>query len=130
MTYFFDRNLGRKIPHELSLRGIDAVAHDDHFDQDTPDDTWLAEVGGRGWTVITKDDRIRFNAAERSALITYGVGCFAIMRRNATRQELLEILDTAWHTIEAISTSEARPFLYAVYKDGSVRKRDLEGFTA
>ena len=125
MTFFFDRSMGRKIPQAFSLLGLDAIAHDDHFDQATPDDVWLAAVGQRGWTVITKDDRIRFNQAERAALIAHAVGCFIVSRRNAPRWQLAQSLLRAWDDIARIADTEARPFLYAVYRDGSLRRWPL-----
>jgi uncharacterized protein with PIN domain len=67
--FFFDRSMGKSIPRAFALLGLDVVVHDDHFGQATPDDVWLAVVGEQGWIVITKDDRIRFNEAERAALI-------------------------------------------------------------
>ena len=35
--------------------------HDDHFARDASDETWLGEVGAKGWVVLSKDDRIRRN---------------------------------------------------------------------
>ena len=125
MRFFCDRALGRNVPNALKLRGIDAVAHDDLFDHKTGDDIWLAEIGRRGWTVLTKDNRMRFREAEKHALISYKVGCFAIRQGHATSEQMVAILVSAWDKIEAISASEPRPFLYTVYKDGSVRKREL-----
>jgi len=125
MTLFFDRSMGRKIPQALQLLGVDAIAHDDRFGPRTPDDVWLAAAGQRGWTVVTKDDRIRFNQAERVALVTYRVGCFVLLRRNATRWQLTQIRARAWDEIETIGSAEPRPFLYAIYADGSVNRRSL-----
>lgn len=125
MRYFCDRSLGRRIPRELQARGIDAVAHDDLFGQTEPDEGWLTTIGQQGWIVITKDDYIRYREAERQAILTYSVGCFVLMRRNDTAQQLLAALGAAWQRVEEISASEARPFLYAIYKDGSILKRDL-----
>jgi predicted nuclease of predicted toxin-antitoxin system len=125
MTFFFDRSMGRKIPAALHQLGIDAIAHDDHFAQNTPDSVWLSSVGRRGWVVITKDDRIRFRPAERRALIDHGVGCFVVLRRNATRLQLAQILLRAWDDIVNITDTEARPFLYAVLADGTVERRIL-----
>jgi hypothetical protein len=48
--YFVDRSLGRGIVVEtLRAAGQQVHAHDDHFAQNTPDTTWLTEVGRRGW---------------------------------------------------------------------------------
>jgi len=125
VRYFCDRSLGRRIPRELRVRGIDAVAHDDFFAQNEPDEGWLASVGQRGWIVLTKDDYIRYRAAERQAMLLYNVGCFVLMRRNDTSEQLLVTLAAAWDKIEGTITSDVRPFLYAIYKDGSIYKRDL-----
>jgi len=125
VRYFCDRSLGRRIPRELRARGIDAVAHDDFFTQHESDEAWLANVGQRGWIVLTKDDYIRYRAAETQAVLLYNVGCFVLMRRNDTREQLLETLTAAWDKIEEVVASDIRPFLYAIYKDGSILKRDL-----
>ena len=125
MTFFCDRSLGRKVPYALRLLGIDVAAHDDYFGQMTPDDRWLADVGRRGWIVLTKDNRMRFRATEREALIMYRIGCFAIRQGSATTEQMVAILTAAWANIEAISASAPRPFLYTVYINGSVHRRDL-----
>ncbi len=125
MIYFFDRNFGRKVPQALKEHGHDVVVHDDYFGQATIDEHWLAEVGRRGWTVLTKDDRIRFNDVEFAVLLRYKVGCFTMMRRNDPWEQLRDSLLLAWPRIEEISASETRPFMYAIYQDGSIQKRDL-----
>ena len=63
LVFFIDRSLGRKIVAQ-ALREISETVeiHDDHFAPDAKDEAWLAEVGKRGWIVLTKDDRIRLLA--------------------------------------------------------------------
>jgi predicted nuclease of predicted toxin-antitoxin system len=125
MTFFFDRSVGRRIPEAFRLLGIDAVAHDDHFAQDTQDHIWLADVGRRGWIVITKDERIRFRTEERRALIDHAIGCFLVLRGNATRLQLAQMLLRSWDEIVHVSDAETRPFLYAILADGTVQRRML-----
>jgi hypothetical protein len=125
MTYFFDRSMRKKIPQAFGLLGLDAIAHDDYFDQATPDDVWLTVARQQGWAIITKDDRIRFNEAERAALIAYAVGCFIVSRRNAPRWQLAQSLLRAWDDITRIANTAPRPFLYAVYADGRLREWPL-----
>lgn len=69
-TFFVDRSLGaRDVPEALRSAGVLVEVHDDHFAPDTPDIVWLAEVGARGWIVLTKDSRIRrVDRAERRAV--------------------------------------------------------------
>ena len=59
-TFFTDRDLGHQFPELLSRAGIVVERHDDHFGPNTPDVTWLREVGQRGWFVLTHDQRIRY----------------------------------------------------------------------
>ena len=113
------------VPNAFKLLGLDVIAHDDQFEQTATDDMWLTVAGEHGWLVITKDDRIRRNEAERAALIGYNVGCFVLSQRNATRWQMAQTLMRAWEAIEQIATTEQRPFLYAVHPDGSLSKRSL-----
>lgn len=117
--------MGKRIPQAFARLGLDAIAHDDLFDQATPDDQWLAAVGEQGWIVITKDDRIRFNEAERAALIAHNVGCFVLAKRNASSWQMAQNLMRVWDTIAQLAESAPKPFLYAVHADGTVRERDL-----
>ena len=58
--FFIDRSLGRlTIASALREQGAEVHTHDTHFAQVARDEEWLAEVGRRGWEVITKDTRIR-----------------------------------------------------------------------
>ena len=54
-TVFFDRTCGKKLPQAFQLLGVDVRGHADHFDHNTPDDAWLAEVAANNWVVITND---------------------------------------------------------------------------
>ena len=42
--------------------------HDDYFASDALDETWLSEIGKRGWVAITKDERIRYRKIDQSRL--------------------------------------------------------------
>jgi hypothetical protein len=71
LVFFVDRSLGRHIiPNALRDAGALVELHDDHFSQDAKDQVWLAEVGKRGWVVLTKDKRLRYRALETNALMS------------------------------------------------------------
>ncbi|MEZ5583574.1 MAG: hypothetical protein R3F37_13265 [Candidatus Competibacteraceae bacterium] len=55
--------------------GIRIERHDDHFAQDTPDTEWLAEIGKRGWFVLTHDGRIRYKPNEQEAVFQAVSAC-------------------------------------------------------
>jgi PIN like domain len=126
VTFFFDRSIGRRVPDALRLLGADVIKHDDLFGQRTPDDQWLVAAAQHGWTVVTKDKRIRFNEVERRAIQDARVGCFVLLSPKLTRWTMARLLLQVWDRLEAIAASEHRPFIYGVYADGSVKPLRLE----
>jgi hypothetical protein len=76
--FFIDRSLGRKaVPDALRECGLVvhtmASVYGEQIGQGLRDETWLREVGRRGWIVLMNDDAIRRRPAERDALIEGGV---------------------------------------------------------
>jgi hypothetical protein len=83
VVFFVDRSLGRKrFPAPLRDAGFIVEIHDDHFAPDAEDEVWLAEIGKRGWVAITKDERIRYRAIEREALMRARVRAFILTGRD------------------------------------------------
>jgi hypothetical protein len=61
---------------------------------DASDETWLEDVGAKGYIVLTKDKQIRLNVAERGALVRANVRAFFLTSGNLTGAEMAEILTT------------------------------------
>ena len=71
LTFFLDRSLGKEvIAKALRDNGILVEVHDHHFPSDAKDEVWLAEVGSRGWIVLTKDRRFHNRVLEIAAIAT------------------------------------------------------------
>lgn len=121
MVYFVDRSLGRKkVPEALRRAGATVEVHDDHFPQSTPDQTWLKEVGRRGWIVLTADRRIRYRSLEREALLAAGVQAFVLT--SIPGPEMGAIFAAALARMEAMCASHgSRPFIAKVSKGPDVR---------
>jgi hypothetical protein len=117
-TVFFDRTSGKRLPQAFRLLGLHAEWHGDHFAQDTPDEEWLAEVGRRGWFVITNDKNIRINESERYALISHGVGCFVLGSGSRNRFEQARILFRAWDRMQSLMKTLPRPFIVRIHANG------------
>jgi uncharacterized protein (DUF433 family) len=71
---FVDRSLGRlKVPTLLRAAGLRLVTLAERYgipNDETIDDTvWLADAGRRSEAVFMKDDRIRYNEAEKQAVV-------------------------------------------------------------
>ena len=67
-TFFVDRCLGTYVGLELRASGLLVEFHADHFADDTDDQTWISEVGRRGWVVLTKDKAISRRPVEVHAV--------------------------------------------------------------
>jgi hypothetical protein len=77
------------------------------FDQDEADEIWLPHVGGHGWLTITRDRKMRYRTAERTALSQHLVRAVNIATKsNLNVQATVDLLQANW---EAIEETLARP---------------------
>lgn len=95
-------------------------AHADHFPPDTPDAEWLAEVGRRGWLVITKDKHIRYRTAERQALLEAGVRAFVLTATGLSGEENAAALVRALPRMVRFAAGHHAPFIASVSRSGAV----------
>jgi len=118
-VFFIDRSLGRKqVAQALREAGATVEVHDDHFPQATPDVDWLAEVGRRGWVVLSKDERIRRNRIERAALEAARVRAFFLTQQAITGQEMAELFSNALPGMTRRAVSEPAPFIFTISRSG------------
>ena len=121
-VFFVDRSLGRRvIPNALRDAGARVELHDDQFWQDAQDQVWLAEAGKRGWVVLTKDKHLRYRAVETNALMSAKVRAFVLTARgDLSGVEIGEIFVKALPRMRMLCTTDSRPFVAHVSRDGSV----------
>ena len=90
LVYFIDRCLGTSdVPGELRaglVQGETIQIHDDLFDQDAIDQSWLTLVGRNRWVGFTKDDAIRRRPAEIGALLAANSAVFIFGSGGVTGQ--------------------------------------------
>lgn len=121
LTIFVDRSLGaHDVPDALRAAGALVEIHDDHFAPDTPDTAWLAEVGDRGWVVLTKDSRIRRHPLELQALLAANVAVFMLTATGLTGAEMGRVLVAAIPKLTTFVRSRARPFIATISRHGQV----------
>lgn len=120
INIFIDRSLGRKIAEPLREAGANVFLHDDYFAQDVVDEEWLAEVGTRGWIVLTKDKVIRRRTIEREALLNANVRAFFFMSGNIPFAEVAQIIAKALPGMHKFIVKHEAPFIAGIYKDASV----------
>lgn len=116
-VFFVDRSLGgRSVVRILREAGWKVERHDDHFPADTPDTTWILEVGRRGWFILTADDRLRYNPTEKGALLSSGTLTFILAsRKNLTGPEMGGAFRAVRASILAVIESQPPPAIFKVY---------------
>jgi hypothetical protein len=118
--FFIDRSLGRRVvPGALRADGVTvhtmADVYGEQMGQRLTDETWLLDVGQRGWVVLMKDDAIRRRPAEREALIAGGVRAFCLTNAQLRGEQQARRLVSNLERIVA----EARrpgPYIYGVHE--------------
>ncbi|NEQ97705.1 MAG: hypothetical protein F6K30_13465 [Cyanothece sp. SIO2G6] len=127
-VFFLDQNtLGRKFVQILREAGAKVEVLSDHFSKTTSDVEWLAEVGRRGWLVVTRDQAIGNDILEEIAVAQANVRMFAFVMGNASKAELERDMGEAIAKMERFARSHKAPFIAKVYAYGKVRKwRDRE----
>jgi len=130
LVFFIDRSLGRRVAEFLRPScGAEErfELHDDHFLQDTPDTVWLADVGQRGWVVLTKDVHITTNLVELDAVLAARVALFALGRGHASAETMAETFTRALAPIRTALRRFARPMVGTIAADGVVTMRLVDG---
>ena len=112
-------------PSEISIR---------YYLQDYPnainvpeggDDTWLSDVGQKGWFVISQDHNFHKRERELFALKQYEVGCFYLPGANSPKWETFRYFMRAYDHIISVMNISPRPFLYRIEWNGTLTKVDL-----
>ena len=123
LIFFIDRCLGRRVVAS-ALRAVGARVEimDDHFPPNVEDAVWLAEVGRRGWIVLSKDAAIRHNHIEVLALLRANAHAFLLTAANCTGQEMAAAFVEALSQIENIVRKRQPPLI------ATVPSTDVYGF--
>ena len=116
---FIDRSLGRlKVPRLLREAGLSLVTLAERYgvpeDETVSDETWLKDAGELGEVVFLKDRRVRYNEAEKAAIVRYSVRCFCIPRADLDATVMAARFVQNLHRIVAACAAEG-PFVYAVH---------------
>jgi hypothetical protein len=112
--FFTDRDLGKQFPALLRKAGISVERHADHFPDDAKDEDWIAEVGKRGWCVVTHDKRIRYKSNELAAVKRAGIAMFVLSGKvphSVLAQNFINTIDR----IEAFLVKHKPPFIAKIY---------------
>lgn len=121
--FFADRSLGRVTVERLRTEGwaihrISEVYPDDA--RHVPDEDWISHGCRRGWTLLTKDKRIRYRAPEIGSLDGATL-LFCLANQQLSTDQMVAALATARGRIHrAIDRGDAG--FWHVYLDGSIKR--------
>jgi len=107
----------------LLRHSIKHERHGEHFPPGTEDSVWLPFVGQRGWILLTKDKRIRFNQLEKTAVRRHRVREFYFSSGNFTGAEMSEILIAALPAMIRTVRNQEPPFIASIGESGQVSLR-------
>jgi hypothetical protein len=109
--------------------GIQHQRHGQHFAPGTQDTVWLPVIGEKGWILLTKDKRIRFNDLEKEAVVAYRVREFYFTSGNYSGAEMALMLVAALPEMIRLCGKQAPPFIASITKAGKVHLRLQRGET-
>lgn len=119
---FVDECLGSTdVPNALEAAGIRFELLHDHFAAGTADEDWLADVGARGWVVLTKDQRIHRRRAEFQTLVAANVAAFVLSSGNMTGVAMGRAFVLGYPRIKKMLRDYERPFVAAINAAGKVK---------
>jgi len=122
---YLDENLHncKPILEALVQHGVRHERHCQHFAPGTEDTEWLPLVGEKGWVLLTKDKRIRYNELEKLAVRQHKIREFYFSSGNYSGVEMAEMLIAALRDIARIYRKENPPFIASIPKSGRVSVR-------
>lgn len=125
-TFFFDNDISFRIVEALGrlVHGHRVVPLREVFPVNTPDTTWIPQVGKDGWIVISRDHNQRRREAEHAALKANAVRALYV-RHSGTQDTLFA--DAAriiknWPKIERWGTSAPPGTLARLNTDDAIEK--------
>jgi hypothetical protein len=119
-TFFVVRCLGRHVGFVLRASGLHVELHADHFADDADDQTWISEVGQRGWVVLTKDKAISRRPVELHAVKTARVRMFTLATGDMTGEQMAGVFVANRLKMGRFIKKHPPPFIARVSSTGVV----------
>ena len=119
---YLDENLDNCQPilEALQANGVQYRRHREHFGRGIADEAWLPYVGERGWIVLTKDKRNRYNEIERDAVRRHRVREFYFGSGNFNGAEMAQALLAALTQMKELSRTYSAPLVGSITRSGHV----------
>jgi hypothetical protein len=128
LTFFFDRNIGVKLPQALLHLAppFQVKWHaQEGFQHDLPDDEWLAIVGQKGWIVVGQDWKFHIRDSEILAVKQHSIKCFYLPASGATKWETFCRVIKSHSKMLEVARKETAPFIFDLKSNGRLVKVKL-----
>jgi len=130
LTFYFDRNFGKRLPESIRAaqpRNFAVEYHHDpknkfKFKQDTPDDVWLPAVANEGWIIFSHDRKFHTLLPERSAVKQYKAACFYLPGANSETWDKLRYFARAYEGIVNRVKVIKKPFIFEISTIGRFKQ--------
>lgn len=117
--------MGKGVAEGLRNAKHDIEWFHERFARESTDDTeWIPIVSAESMVILTKDLDIRRVPIEAEALYDANARCFMFPTKNQNGPSLLLLVANSWAEMEKICATTDPPFLYRVYGDGTLRRKD------
>jgi len=118
MKAFIDNNLSEKLANGMKGFGETCIHLKEKFEDDTCDKKWLKYVGKNSLELVTRDNRILKNPAEKNALRSYKVGAFLLGGKQKTRCVIIQQLVRNWPKMKELARITKKPFAFKIPPKG------------
>ena len=132
MTFYFDRNFGKRFPEAIRTARPPFTVEFHHdprnkfrFAQTTPDDMWLSKVAEEGWIVFSHDRKFHTLLPERSAVKQYSAGCFYLPGANDSTWDKTRYFMRWFDGITHRALTVKKPFIFDISKTGKFTEISL-----
>jgi hypothetical protein len=88
------------------------------FQQNTPDDVWIAAVAAQGWTIFSHDRKFHTIQSEISAIKQHSAGCFYLPGANDPLWDKVVYFMKACDGIIKRAGSTTQPFIFELASTG------------
>ena len=117
IVFFSDENLGRQaFPAPLRDAGVPLRVFHTVFDSGIADTDWIPVVAQRGWIALTTDERLRYRAVERDAIMAANLGVIVLISGKTHPEKAAIFLQSRNRIINFIRQHEP-PFIARLYRN-------------
>ena len=92
------------------------------FNENTPDDEWMAKVGAEGWIVFSHDRKWHDELPVIAAIKQYNVGCFYLWGANASTWDKMRCFMRGYQRIADCIAAHQRPYIFDVGHQGQLTR--------